>query len=65
MEYLDFEQPIIELEKRIEELELTAANLESSVDHDKKVNNLSRKHETLTKEIFTALSESFPPRGIT
>ena len=53
MDFLDFEQPIIELEKRIEELKLTAANSESSLDLDNEINNLSRKHETLTKEIFS------------
>ena len=31
MDFLDFEQPIIELEKRIEKLKLTAANSESSI----------------------------------
>ena len=57
MDFLDFEQPIIELEKRIEELQLAVSNSESSVDHENEVNNLSRKHETLTKEIFANLSE--------
>jgi len=57
MDFLDFEQPIIELEKRIEELQLAVPDSESSVDHDNEVNNLSRKHETLTKEIFANLSE--------
>ena len=57
MDFLDFEQPIIELEKRIEELKLTAANSESSVDLNNEINNLSGKYEILTKEIFSNLSE--------
>ena len=57
MDFLDFEQPIIELEKRIEELKLTAANSESSLDLDDERNNLSGKYEILTKEIFSNLSE--------
>ena len=57
MDFLDFEQPIIELEKRIEKLKLTAADSESSVDLDHEIDNLIRKYETLTKEIFSNLSE--------
>ena len=57
MDFLDFEQPIIELEKRIEKLKLTAADSESSVDLDREIDNLIRKYETLTKEIFSNLSE--------
>ena len=57
MDFLDFELPIIELEKRIEELKLTAANSESSFDLDDKINNLNGKYETLTREIFSNLSE--------
>ncbi len=57
MDFLDFEQPIIELEKQIEGLKSTAANSESSVDVDREINALTGKHETLTKEIFSNLSE--------
>ena len=57
MKFLDFEQPIIELEKRIEELKLTAADSESSVDLDHEIDNLIGKYETLTKDIFSNLSE--------
>ena len=57
MNFLDFEQPIIELEKQIEGLKSTAANSESSVDMDREINTLTGKHETLTKEIFSNLSE--------
>ena len=44
MDFLDFEQPIIELEKRIEKLKLTAADSESSVDLDREIDNLIRKY---------------------
>ena len=48
MDFLDFEQPIVELEKRIEELKLTAANSESSVDLNNEINNsVSYTHLTL------------------
>ena len=57
MDFLDFELPIIELEKQIEKLQLIDANSESSFDHDHEINNLIRKHETLTREIFSNLSE--------
>jgi acetyl-CoA carboxylase carboxyl transferase subunit alpha len=57
MDFLDFELPTIELEKRIEELKLTADNSESSVNLDHEINDLKGKHETLTREIFSNLSE--------
>ena len=57
MDFLDFEMPILQIEKQIEELKLTAANSESSDELDQEINNLCRKHETLTKEIFSNLSE--------
>jgi len=57
MDFLDFELPIIELEKRIEELKLTAVDSESSVDLDHEINNLNEKCEALTNEIFSNLSE--------
>ena len=57
MDFLDFEKPIIELEKQIEELKLAAASSESSVDLDHEINTLTGKYETLTKEIFSKLSE--------
>ena len=55
MDFLDFEQPIIELKKQIEELKLTAANSESSVDLYHEIDHLIGKYETLTKEIFSKL----------
>ena len=57
MDFLDFEKPILELEKRIEELKLAAASSESSVDLDHEINALTEKYETLTEEIFSKLSE--------
>ena len=57
MDFLDFEKPIVELEKQIEELKLAAASSESSVDLDHEINTLTGKYETLTKEIFSKLSE--------
>jgi len=55
MNFLDFEKPLIELEKKIEELKLTADSSESS--HDEEINILTGNHENLTKEIFSKLSE--------
>jgi acetyl-CoA carboxylase carboxyl transferase subunit alpha len=57
MDFLDFEQPIIELERRIEELKLTISDSESSVDIDNEINNLNKKCETLTNKIFSNLTE--------
>ena len=55
MDFLDFEKPLIELEKQIEELKLTAASSESSLDDE--INILTGNYENLTKEIFSKLSE--------
>jgi acetyl-CoA carboxylase carboxyl transferase subunit alpha len=57
MDFLDFEQPIVELERRIEELKLTISDSESSVDIDNEINNLNKKCETLTNKIFSNLTE--------
>ncbi len=57
MDFLDFEQPIVELERRIEELKLTISDSESSVDIDNEINNLTQKCETLTNKIFSNLTE--------
>ena len=57
MDFLDFELPIIELEKRIEALKSTDADSESSSDMDHEINNLSKQHQTLTMDIFSNLSE--------
>ena len=57
MDFLDFEQPIVELERRIEELKLTISDSESSEDIDNEINNLTQKCETLTNKIFSNLTE--------
>jgi len=57
MDFLDFEQPIVELERRIEELKLTVFDSESSEDIDNEINKLSQKCETLTNKIFSNLTE--------
>jgi len=57
MDFLDFEQPIVELERRIEELKLTISDSESSADIDNEINNLNKKCETLTNKIFSNLTE--------
>jgi acetyl-CoA carboxylase carboxyl transferase subunit alpha len=57
MDFLDFEQPIVELERRIEELKLTISDSESSEDIDNEINKLTQKCETLTNKIFSNLTE--------
>jgi acetyl-CoA carboxylase carboxyl transferase subunit alpha len=57
MDFLDFEQPIVELERKIEELKLTVSDSGSSADIDKEINNLSQECEALTNKIFSNLTE--------
>ena len=57
MDFLDFEQPIVELERRIEELNLTVSDSEFSEDIDNEINKLSQQCETLTNKIFSNLTE--------
>ena len=57
MDFLDFEQPIVELERKIEELKLTISDSESSEDIDNEINKLTNKCETLTNKIFSNLTE--------
>ena len=57
MDFLDFEQPIVELQRRIEELKLTISDSESSEDIDNEINKLTQKCETLTNKIFSNLTE--------
>lgn len=52
--YLEFEQPIVELEEKIEELRLVAAN--SDVNLNDEINRLKTKCISLTEAIFGALS---------
>ena len=57
MDFLDFEKPIIELERRIEELKILASREDSSVELDDEIEKLNLKCNTLTNNIFSDLSE--------
>ena len=57
MDFLDFEKPIIELEKRIDELRLSVSDDHASVEIDDEIQRLEIKCAELTKKIFTDLSE--------
>ena len=52
--FLDFEQPIAELETKIEELRYVQA--ESAVDISEEIEQLSKKSQQLTKDIYSDLS---------
>lgn len=52
--FLDFEQPIAELEAKIEELRYVQD--ESAVDISEEMSRLQKKSQTLTKEIYAKLS---------
>jgi acetyl-CoA carboxylase carboxyl transferase subunit alpha len=52
--FLDFEQPIAELESKIEELRYVQS--ESAVDISEEIDRLDKKSLQLTKEIYTQLS---------
>jgi acetyl-CoA carboxylase carboxyl transferase subunit alpha len=52
--FLDFEQPIAELEQRIEELRFVQDD--SAVDISDEIQRLSKKSQALTKEIYARLS---------
>jgi len=53
LNYLDFEQPIAELEDKIDALE----NVKDDADIAKEMDSLKLKSELLTKKIFTSLSD--------
>ena len=53
LNYLDFEQPIAELEDKIEALE----SVKDDADIAKEMDSLKLKSESLTKKIFTSLSD--------
>ena len=57
MDFLDFEKPIIELERRIEELKILASREDSSVELNDEIEKLNLKCNTLTNNIFSDLSE--------
>ena len=52
--FLDFEQPIAELEQRIEELRYVQED--SAVDISQEIQRLTKKSQSLTKEIYAKLS---------
>jgi acetyl-CoA carboxylase carboxyl transferase subunit alpha len=52
--YLDFEQPIAELESKIEELRYVQS--ESAVDISEEIEQLSKKSQQLTKDIYSDLT---------
>ena len=52
--YLEFEQPIAELEAKIEELRLVSSDAELNITEE--IGNLQDKCKTLTKQIFSDLS---------
>ncbi len=52
--FLDFEQPIAELEQRIEELRYVQED--SAVDISQEIQRLTRKSQALTKEIYAKLT---------
>ncbi|MDC0186051.1 acetyl-CoA carboxylase carboxyltransferase subunit alpha [Gammaproteobacteria bacterium] len=57
MDFLDFEKPIIELERRIEELKILASKDDSSIELDDEIEKLNAKCNKLTNNIFSDLSE--------
>ena len=52
--FLDFEQPIAELQAKIEELRYV--HEDSAVDISDEIARLTKKSQQLTKEIYTKLS---------
>ena len=52
--FLDFEQPIAELETKIEELRYV--QVESAVDISEEIEQLSKKSQQLTKDIYSDLT---------
>ena len=57
MDFLDFEKPIVELERRIEELRLTNTDADTAIELDDEIERLHKKCESLTKKIFGDLTE--------
>ena len=57
MDFLDFEKPIVELERRIDELKLTNTNADTAIELDDEIEKLQKKSESLTRKIFANLSE--------
>ena len=57
MDFLDFEKPIVELERRIEELKLTNTDANTAIELDDEIHRLQKKCASLTKKTFSSLSE--------
>jgi len=55
LNFLDFEQPISELEAKIEELKLVSAGQELDLDIEDQITQLHGKNQELTKKIFANL----------
>jgi len=55
IQFLDFEQPIAELEAKIEELRLVNQGGEFDVGIEEEINKLRGKSAELTKKIFSDL----------
>ncbi len=56
LNFLDFEQPIAELEAQIDELQHVSSHDEDGVDLDDEIERLRGKRDELTKKIFANLS---------
>ena len=57
MDFLDFEKPIVELEKQIDDLRHNLSEEHVDVEIDDEIRRLEQKCEELTKKIFNNLSE--------
>ena len=57
MDFLDFEKPIVELEKQIDDLKHNLSEEHVDVEIDDEIKRLEKKCEELTKKIFNNLSE--------
>ncbi|GAA5219145.1 acetyl-CoA carboxylase carboxyl transferase subunit alpha [Corallincola platygyrae] len=55
LNFLEFEQPIAELEAQIEELQLVAKGTEVDIDLEEEISRLRQKRDELTKKIFSGL----------
>lgn len=55
-EYIDIEQPIVELQKKINELRKLSEKADMDIDIGDEMARLESKSETLTKEIFSHLT---------
>ncbi|WP_448211090.1 acetyl-CoA carboxylase carboxyl transferase subunit alpha [Colwellia sp. MEBiC06753] len=55
LNFLDFEQPIAELEEKIEELQLVSNGQELDLDLEEQINQLREKNKEQTKKIYANL----------